>query len=48
MKKALEYFLNDLKAIQEAGTAKEERIITTPQKSRIDTTTKKQVVNIFM
>ena len=46
MKKALEYFLNDLKAIQEAGTAKEERIITTPQKSRIDTIAKKQVVNM--
>ena len=31
MKKALEYFRNDLNAIAQAGTAKEERIITTPQ-----------------
>ena len=46
MKKALEYFKNDLNTIQNAGTAKEERIITTPQKSRIDTTAKKQVVNM--
>ena len=46
MKKALEYFKNDLQLIQSAGTAKEERIITTPQKSRIDTTAKKQVVNM--
>ena len=46
MKKALEYFRNDLNAIAQAGTAKEERIITTPQQSRIDTTTAKQVVNL--
>lgn len=46
MKKALTYFIDDLKSIQNSGTAKEERIIITPQKSRIDTTTTKQVVNL--
>ena len=32
--------------IHEAGTWKDERIITTPQRSRIDTTAVKQVVNM--
>ena len=36
----------ELDAIREAGTWREERIITTPQYSRIDTTAKKGVVNL--
>lgn len=46
MKKAYEIFANELASIREAGTYKDERIITTPQKSRIDTTMAKQVVNM--
>ena len=46
MKKAYEKYAAELEAIKEAGTYKEERIITTPQKSRIDTTASKQVVNM--
>ena len=45
MKSALTMIENELAAIREAGTWREERIITTPQRSRIDTTTKPQVVN---
>ena len=45
MKSALTAIENELSAICEAGTWREERIITTPQRSRIDTTEKKQVVN---
>ena len=45
MKSALQAIEKELSAIQEAGTWREERIITTPQRSRIDTTAKKQVVN---
>ncbi len=45
MKSALTMVENELAAIREAGTWREERIITTPQRSRIDTTAKPQVVN---
>ena len=38
MKKAYEIFRSELDSIKEAGTYKDERIITTPQKARIDTT----------
>ena len=46
MKQALEKYRKELEAIKEAGTWKGERIITTPQKSRIDTTQAKKVVNM--
>ena len=45
-KTALNKFSDELKAIREAGTYKEERIITTPQKARIDTTKAKGVLNM--
>ena len=45
MKTALNAFNAELDAIREAGTWREERIITTPQRSRIDTTAKPAVVN---
>ncbi len=45
MKSALNDFTAELEAIREAGTWREERIITTPQYSRIDTTAKPGVVN---
>ncbi len=46
MKSALKTFEAQLDAIREAGTWREERIITTPQYSRIDTTKKNGVVNM--
>ena len=46
MKTALTAFQKELNAIREAGTWREERIITTPQKSRIDTTAARGVVNL--
>ena len=46
MKKAYSIYQEQLDAIREAGTYKEERIITTPQRSRIDTTKAKAVVNM--
>ena len=46
MKSALKAFRQELDAIREAGTWREERIITTPQSARIDTTAKKAVVNL--
>ena len=46
MKTALKAFEQELDAIREAGTWREERIITTPQRSCIDTTQKKHVVNM--
>ena len=46
MKSALKAFQQELEAIREAGTWREERIITTPQSARIDTTAKKAVVNL--
>ena len=45
MKSALTAICAELDAIREAGTWREERIITTPQYSRIDTTAKPGVVN---
>lgn len=46
MKTALQAFEQELAAIRQAGTWREERIITTPQTSRIDTTSKHGVVNL--
>ena len=46
MKSALRAFETELEAIRAAGTWREERIITTPQRSRIDTTEKRGVVNL--
>ena len=46
MKTALNAIRQELEAIREAGTWREERIITTPQYSRIDTTQKNGVVNM--
>ena len=46
MKSAYEAYRKELAAIREAGTYKDERIITTPQKSRIDTTRAASVVNM--
>ncbi len=46
MKQALEKYTKELEAIRQAGTWKGERVITTPQKSRIDTTQAKAVVNM--
>ena len=46
MKSALTAISNELEAIREAGTWREERIITTPQTSRVDTTAAKGVVNM--
>ena len=45
MKTALNAYLQELEAIREAGTWREERVITTPQFARIDTTRRKGVVN---
>ena len=45
MKSALNAISAELEAIREAGTWREERIITTPQYSRINTTAKPAVVN---
>ena len=46
MKSALNAICEELNAIREAGTWREERIITTPQRSRIDTTQANAVVNM--
>ena len=46
MKSAISAIREELDAIREAGTWREERIITTPQRSRIDTTAKNGVVNM--
>ena len=46
MKTALLAIQKELDAIREAGTWREERIITTPQRSVIDTTKAKHVVNM--
>jgi len=46
MKAALEKYRQELDAIREAGTWKDERIITTPQQSCIDTTQARHVVNM--
>ena len=46
MKTAYEQYRAELDAIREACIYKDERIITTPQRSRIDTTAAKAVVNM--
>ena len=46
MKNAYEFYRQQLDSIREAGTWKEERVITTPQRSRIDTTAASRVVNL--
>ena len=46
MKSALNAFEQELNAIREAGTYREERVITTPQSSRINTTVKDNVLNM--
>ena len=46
MKTAYSLFDQELNAIRDAGTWREERIITTPQRSRIDTTAARAVVNM--
>ncbi|MBR6136370.1 MAG: glycine C-acetyltransferase [Clostridia bacterium] len=46
MKIAYSIYEEQLEGIRESGTYKDERIITTPQKSRIDTTAAKGVVNM--
>ena len=46
MKEAYRKYEQELAAIREAGTYKDERIITTPQSNRIDTTAAKRVVNM--
>ena len=45
MKSALTAITAELDSIRQAGTWREERVITTPQRSRIDTTAKQGVVN---
>ncbi len=46
MKEALKLFADEIESIKEAGTFKEERIITTEQRARIDTTKKDGVLNM--
>lgn len=46
MKTAINYVRHEIEVIKEAGTYKDERIILSPQSSRIDTTSKKQVLNM--
>ena len=46
MKTAYSAFRNTLEEIRASGTYKNERIITTPQRSRIDTTEKRGVLNM--
>lgn len=46
MKTGIDIFKNMVEQAKQDGTFKEERIITTPQRSRIDTTKAKQVLNL--
>ena len=46
MKSALEQYRRTLDEIRQSGTYKDERVITTPQKPRIDTTRAKGVLNM--
>ena len=46
MKSKIEAIRKELDAIREAGTWREERVITTPQRSVIDTTQNAGVVNM--
>lgn len=45
-KEALGFYVSEVEGIKEAGTYKDERIITTPQRSRIDTTKADGVINM--
>ena len=46
MKRALSYFEQSLAEIQQAGTSKEERVLTTAQGARISTRTSEGVLNM--
>ena len=46
MKDALKIYQKELESIRESGTYKDERVITTPQKARIDTTKAHGVLNM--
>ena len=46
MKNALNYYRKQLDEIRESGTFKAERVITTPQRARIDTTKTHGVINM--
>ena len=46
MKKAVQVFQNILEEIRQAGTLKGERVLTTPQRARINTTMASQVLNM--
>ena len=46
MKSALNEFQSQLEAIRQAGTWREERVISTPQRARIDTTQRPGVLNL--
>lgn len=46
MRSAIEKYRAELTAMRDAGTYKEERLITTPQSARIDTTAAKGVLNM--
>lgn len=46
MKKALSYFQQTLEDIKQAGTSKDERVITTPQGARINTRSAKGLLNM--
>ncbi len=46
MKMGLEVFQDQLSAIRAAGTYKQERVITTPQQARVDTTQTQGVLNM--
>ncbi len=46
MKNVYEIYAKELEGIREAGTYKDERIITTPQRARIDTTAARNVLNM--
>ncbi len=46
MKTALQQIEEELESIRRAGTWREERIITTPQRARIDTTAQPRVLNM--
>lgn len=46
MMRAMDVFLEQLDAIKRAGTCKDERVITTPQGARIDTTAARNVLNM--
>ena len=46
MKTAMHHYRSMLEDIRQAGTWKDERIITTPQRSCIDTTAASKVINL--